>query len=149
MDIIQVVILGVVAGLIGTVVLTLFERLDIMVTGREPSTVPGQVGTKLLRRDPQTHQHSVEQLNGPVHWLHGIGLGAIRGLLELTGIGSLAASIAFYALVWTGDVLLYKLLGIAEWPWRWRASELIRDLLGKGVYAAATSIAFVLLDRAL
>ena len=35
---------GLVAGAVGTIAMTVSERLEMAVSGREASTVPGQVG---------------------------------------------------------------------------------------------------------
>ncbi len=80
-----------------------------------------------------------------MHWLHGISLGVVRGLLDIVGLGVVIATLVFYALVWAGDALLYTVLGVTAPPWRWNRAELVRDLAGKGVYAVATSIAYVAL----
>ncbi len=39
---------GMVAGAVGTVALTVAEQVDMKVTGRKASDVPGQVGAHLL-----------------------------------------------------------------------------------------------------
>ena len=144
MDVLSAVLIGLLSGLIGTIALTLSETLEMAITGREPSTVPGQVGAILLGKDPATDP-GLERKNTIVHWMHGITMGAVRGLLALTGLGALLASVLFFVLVWSGDVLLYRLLGIAPLPWKWKPQELATDLFNKGVYAAVTSIAFVLI----
>ncbi|MBA2765062.1 MAG: hypothetical protein H0U42_10335 [Thermoleophilaceae bacterium] len=108
--------LGLLAGLDGTIFLTLSERVEMALTGRRPSKVPGQVGAILTGKDPDTDPE-LDRKNVVVHWAHGIALGAVRGLLALTGLGSLLASVLIFALVWTGDVLLYRMLGIAPAPW--------------------------------
>ncbi len=135
--------LGMVAGLVGTIALTVSETIEMRVTSREPSTVPGQVGAKLLGKGDD--QAAVERLNSPVHWIHGITMGAVRGLLGLTVLGPVLATVVHYALVWGGDVLLYRSLGIAPWPWQWKGQELVTDLFHKGVYALVTGVTFHLL----
>jgi hypothetical protein len=140
---------GLAAGAVGTVALTLAETIEMKLTGREGSTVPGQVGAKLSGRDPETAQARVERLNPIVHWAHGIGLGAVRGLLDAAGLSPRAATLVFYPIVFGGDAALYKALGIAPAPWRWSRAELATDLFGKGVLAFATSAAYILLDEAL
>ncbi len=46
---------GMVAGAVGTVALTMVEQLDMKVTGRKASDVPGQVGAHLLPgKDPDS-----------------------------------------------------------------------------------------------
>ena len=137
---------GLIAGTAGTVALTLAEHAEMKLSGREPSTVPGQVGAKLLGRDPDADAALIQRLSPVVHWTHGIALGAARGLLDAAGLSSRAATLAFYPLVWGGDALLYRALGIAPAPWRWSRGELLTDLFGKGVLAFATSGVYVLLS---
>jgi hypothetical protein len=133
---------GMVAGAVGTIAMTISERLEMAVSGRQPSQVPGQVGANLLpRRDPNSAS-DVELLNGPVHWAHGISMGAVRGALDMAGLRGPQASVAHFALLWGGDAILYRALGIADSPWRWDADQLASDMLHKGVYAAMTGAAY-------
>ena len=148
MEILEAVGLGLAAGVIGTGALTLAEKAEMRLTGRQPSTVPGQVGAKLLGRDPEANPSLVKRLDPIVHWGHGIGLGAVRGLLGVAGLGPVAATLVFFPIVWGGDAALYRALGIAPPPWRWTRGELATDLFGKGVLALATSGAYIVLARA-
>lgn len=133
---------GMIAGLAGTIAMTISERLEMAVSGRESSTVPGQVGAHLLpSRNPKL-ESDVARLNGPVHWAHGISMGVIRGALDQAGLRGPAASAAHFALLWGGDASLYRGLGIADVPWRWGGDELASDLLHKGVYAAVTGAVY-------
>lgn len=84
-----------------------------------------------------------------MHWVHGTALGAVRGLLDLAGLGAFVATAVFFLLVWSGDALLYRTLGLAPAPWNWTRGELLTDLYGKGVLALATSGAYILLDNAI
>lgn len=138
------IIKGLFAGLIGTIVMTLSQMLEISRTGREPSTVPGQVGSKLLRLSPK-NEHEMTSLSNKVHWGHGIALGAVFGLISLTKVSGVAAIAIFFALLRSGDALLYAALGIAPLPWHWKANELITDLFHKGVYAIATGVTYQLI----
>lgn len=144
MDVLSAVVYGLVAGLIGTIFLTVSELAEMAITGRAASTVPGQVGAILLGKDPATDP-SLERRSSIVHWINGIATGAVRGLLALTGLGVLLVSVLFFLIFWGGGALLYRALGIAPWPWQWKPVELATDLFHKGVYAAATSIAFVVI----
>lgn len=133
---------GMVAGTVGTIAMTLAERLEMAVSGREASQVPGQVGAHLLPgRDPDSSS-DVARLNSPVHWAHGISMGALRGALDVAGMRGPQASVVHFALLWGGDAALYRALGIADVPWRWDADELAADMLHKGVYAAVTGAVY-------
>jgi hypothetical protein len=138
------VIKGLFAGLIGTIVMTLSQMLEMQLTGRQPSTVPGQVASKLLSLSPK-NEHEMTSLSNKVHWGHGIALGAVFGLISLAKVTGVAAIAIFFALLWTGDALLYAALGITPLPWHWKANELITDLFHKGVYAITTGVTYQLI----
>ncbi len=146
MKILRAAGLGAVAGAVGTAVLTVAERAEMALTGRAPSTVPGQVGAKLGGREVESDPALVKRLNPVVHWGHGIAMGAVRGLLDVAGLKPATATLAFYPLVFGGDAALYRALNIAPEPWRWTRAELATDLFGKGVLAFATSAAYIALE---
>jgi hypothetical protein len=133
---------GMVAGAVGTAAMTLSETLEMRLTGRKGSNVPGQVGAHLLPGSDPDSAADVERLNAATHWTHGIGMGALRGALDLAGVRGPQATAAHFALLWGGDAALYNALGIAEVPWRWETSELATDMLHKGVYAAVTGAVY-------
>ncbi len=135
-------VLGMVAGAVGAVAMTITQRAEMSLSGRAPSTVPGQVGAHLLPGADPAAPGDVSRLNGPVHWGHGIAMGALRGVLDVAGLHGPAATAAHFALVWGGDAALYRTLGIADVPWRWSPDELGADLLHKGVYAAVTGAVY-------
>ena len=72
-------------------------------------------------------------------------MGTVRALLARTGLRGPGAAVAHFALMWSGDVMLYKGLGIATWPWQWTPEELAPDVLHKGIYAAVTGAAYEVL----
>ncbi|HYP48629.1 MAG TPA: hypothetical protein VEQ61_08345 [Thermoleophilaceae bacterium] len=80
---------GMAAGLAGTVALSLSETLEMKVTGREASNVPGQVGAGLLGIAPKSDTE-MERQSLAVHWAHGVLGGSVRGL-----IGTLATDVAY------------------------------------------------------
>ncbi len=146
MGILEILLIGLAAGLIGTVALTITEMIVMKAAHLPSSTVPGQVGAKLTGIKPQDDAE-MEKLSTKVHWVHGISLGIVYGLLSLLGLPVLITVLLFFALVWGGDVLLYKTLGIAQFPWHWKANELLPDLFNKGIYALATGIAFLVISN--
>lgn len=138
----QALLIGLVAGLVGTAVFTLVEMLEIRLTGRPPSTIPGDVGVRLMGRDVESNRELSERLNPYVHWGHGTMLGAVRGLLDVAGLGFWSGTIVFYLLLEAGDMLLYRALGIQPWPWNWSRESLVRDLALKAVLALAISAVY-------
>lgn len=138
---------GAVAGTIGTAAMTVSEEAEMRVTGRDASMVPGVVASKLLPLNPKGKKE-LARVSWGVHWAHGIAQGKIRGLLGHLGVKGVAPGAAVhFGVMWTGDVLLYKALGVAPWPWEWTRAELATDVLHKGFYAVVTSVAYERLAR--
>ena len=146
-DVLGAVGRGMAAGAVGTVAMTVSERLEMAVSGRAGSTVPGEVGAHLVPGKDPGSDSDVEQLNSAVHWAHGITMGAVRGVLDVAGVRGPQASLVHFALLWGGDAALYRALGIADVPWRWTPEELATDMLHKGVYAAVTGAVYDRLSR--
>ena len=129
---------GSLAGLVGAAVMTVSQRVEMAVSKRPPSTVPGQVAVRLLGRSEQ----DARRLSPAVHWGHGAAMGAVRGGLSAAGLRGPAASAVFFGILWSGDAMLYRALGIADWPWRWNRTALITDLGHKAVYAVTTGLVY-------
>ena len=132
---------GTLAGLIGTAVMTAAQTAEIRLSGRKPSLVPGDVASKLLRLHPEGDEE-LSRISIRMHWAHGMAMGAVRGLIGQMGLQGGPAAATHFALMWSGDVMLYKALGIAPWPWQWSLAELTPDVLHKGIYTAVTSAAY-------
>ncbi len=135
---------GMVSGVVGTTAQTLSERVEQSKTQRKDSMVPAEVGAVLF--EPKiSNTAQVKQLGLAVHWGHGISMGLFRGALGLTPLGPLAASALHFVLLWFGDVLLYKGLGISPWPWKWGTKAVTTDLAHKFILSGVTSAVFVAL----
>ena len=133
---------GMAAGLVGTIAMTLSERMEMAISGRDPSEIPRQVGASLLPGKHLDRPGDVQGLNSAVHWAHGISMGALRGLLGTAGLHGPTASAAHFALLWGGDAALYRALGVAPAPWHWSGDELATDMFHKGVYAVTTGVVY-------
>ncbi len=76
-----VVAKGAATGLLGTVAMTASQAIEMRVTGRKPSLVPGEVGARLAR--VKVRGRKKERLSLGVHWAHGLNGGLVRGLIGL------------------------------------------------------------------
>ena len=132
---------GLTAGLAGTAAMTIAQALEMRVTGRAASDVPGRVASRVSGYRPRRRRDR-ERLSTGMHWGHGIVSGAVRGGLGLTPLRGGRANASHFALLWGSDVTLYRALDVAPWPWRWSASELATDVLHKGVYVVVTGAVF-------
>jgi len=134
------VLKGMVAGVAGTAAMTAAQSLEMRLSHRAPSLVPGEVASRLLRIKARGERK--RRLSTAMHWGHGVFGGAVRGLLAATGAGGPTAGALHFALLWSTDVTLYRALGIAPAPWRWDPQDLVTDLFHKGVYAGVTNVVF-------
>lgn len=126
--------------------MTVSQAVEGKLTGRPPSTVPGQVGVQLLGGD-KSDAVKVRRLNPWVHWGHGIAMGAVRGVIGQRVDSPPAATATHFAGLWSGDVLLYQALGVAPPPWEWSPQELATDVGHKGLYALVTGATYEALGR--
>jgi hypothetical protein len=136
---------GLIAGAAGTTAMTASQLIEIRLTGRAASDVPGQVAQELSGVKPSDPKAQAAMSTG-MHWAHGLTGGAVRGAIGRTGAtGPVAAALLFGGL-WGLDVSLYKALGIADFPWRWSGDELATDVFHKGLYSVVTSSVYDALD---
>lgn len=137
---------GLVAGAVGTAVMTVSSTLEAKLRGRPASTSPAQAAGQVLGvapKDPQAEQ----RFNNLVHWGYGTGWGAARGLLSVAGLGAIPASAAHVALVWGAEQVVLPATDVAPPATQWGLTEVAIDLWHHLVYAAATGLAYEWLDR--
>ena len=130
---------GLVGGIIGTAVMTLGEKAEQAMTGRANSYVPGRTAARLFRLPNPDKDSTVR--NWAMHWGTGAVAGALRGVMAAAGLRGPGASAMHFALRFNTDELLENAVGTGSPPWTWPRSELVVDLLHKGVYALATGAA--------
>jgi hypothetical protein len=146
MDVLQTLLIGLVAGAIATVVLTVVEYADMAATKRPASLVPGKVLVSLTGGDPQTDVERAKKLNWPVHVMHGTAVGVVFAALSLLDLSAVLTTVLFYVLLLGLDWVMYVVLRVTPPPWRWSGSSMVRELVLKGVFAAAVGIAFYALE---
>ena len=130
---------GLAAGAVGTVVMTLGEKLEQALTSRPDSFVPAHTLERLLGLAHKPDQDRV-WLNWAMHYGQGALLGAVRGLMAERGIRGPVGSHLFMNLRLLNDQTLENATGVGAPPWTWPLNEQVVDLLHKGVYAHVTGI---------
>jgi hypothetical protein len=137
---------GLLAGFAGTAVMTVSSTLEAKLQGREGSTAPADAAGKVLGVQPRGPDGEARFATA-VHWGYGTGLGAVRGLIGLTGIRGPAAMLSHFAAVWGSELVMLPALGVAPPPWKQPLSAIGTDAFHHLVYAAATSVAYSALER--
>lgn len=152
---------GILAGMVGTVAITIAQMIEMKITGREPSDAPAEVGGKVLGVKPRGEKNgkpakkkgeSVKEANQKkfsqfMHWGYGTGWGVCRGLLSLAHIKGPAASAVHFGAVWATELAMIPNMTDSPPAHKWGAKALSKDALLHMVYAAAAGAAFDAMDN--
>lgn len=152
---------GLLAGIAGTVAITIAQMIEMKITGRGPSSAPAEVGGKVLGVEPRRAERgeakkhketSVKQLNKKkfgqlMHWGYGTGWGVCRGLLSMTGLKGPAASAIHFGAIWGTELVMIPNMTKSPPATEWGPQALAKDALLHMIYAAAAGAAFDAIDR--
>jgi hypothetical protein len=136
---------GLVAGAAGTAAMTVSSTLEQKRRGREPSTAPADAAMKVIGIEAFCDDAAKRRFSNGVHWAYGTGWGVPRALLDVAGLGPVAATAAHHGALWGSELAMLPALGVAPPFWRWGAAEVAIDAGHHVVYAVATSVAYELL----
>ncbi len=132
---------GMLAGLGGTVVMTIFQKLvEMPITKRQDSYAPANFAEKVLPVRPASPEQR-RRLNEVTHLALGGMWGAAYGIAATAGWRGQRAVNTVFVVVFTGDVMLNTALGLYQ-PTRWTAKDWTIDILDKYVQAQATGALF-------
>jgi hypothetical protein len=156
---------GLVAGAVGTGLMTIAQELSTRLQSSEPSgeeseaprdpweqaSVPAQVGRRigegLLRHDVGPERIPV--LTHVMHWAYGTGWGVVYGIVRgsRTRDPSMRDGLAFGLEVWAMSYVELVPMGLYQLPWKYPAKDVATEVGFHLVYGAGTAMAFRLLDR--
>lgn len=137
---------GIVAGLIGTAVMTLVQTIEMKITKRQASDAPVEGAKKVLDVEPAAEEKK-NKVNNLVHWTYGSYWGMARGVLAESGLKGWGGSAIHFATVWGTALWMLPALKLAPPPQKWGGSELAKDALYHAVYATATGFAYDFMDH--
>ena len=152
---------GLAAGLAGTAAMTAWQevaarlkRHAVPKTMREdddpwarapaPARLAKMVIEKVTGRE--VPRERIGLLTNAVHWGYGTSLGAVYGLAA-NGRRPALAGVAFGGGVWAFSYATLVPLGLYQWPWRYSAKTIAKDVSYHLVYGTGTAAAFAALER--
>jgi hypothetical protein len=136
--------LGLAAGLVGTLVMTLGQRAEMALTGREGSLAPAkaaEAATGIQIEDEAREQ----RLSTAVHFGYGTALGV--GLAALRDVPEPARTLAYFAAAQGAGMALFEALDLDGKPSEWNARAAAIDVGHHLVYATAAGLAFLAAQR--
>lgn len=137
---------GIVAGLVGTVFMTVSSTIEAKVSGRGSSTTPADAAGKVAGVRPRD-ESGEQRFNSLAHWGYGTAWGLGRSALDLVGLRGIPASAAHFALVLGAEQAILPALGVGKPTPAYGAQAIATDALHHSVYTAATGVAYDLLQR--
>ena len=138
---------GLLAGLAGTAAMTASSTLEAKLRGRAPSSAPARATAKVLGIKEFEDGIAEARFNDLSHWGYGTGWGVVRGLLAALGLSPRAATVAHGAAVYGAAQVTLPALDIAPPAVFWPRPEIAIDAFHHAVYAAATGLAYRLIER--
>lgn len=133
--------LGMAAGAVGTLVMTVGQAIEIAITDRPPSATPAKAVEKLTRIELATADDE-QRASTPIHWAYGTILGGL--LAALDRVPEPARTGLFFASAWGGSAVLLNALGLAQPPQNQKPRDLVTDIGHHAVYAISAGAAFAL-----
>ncbi len=136
---------GLIAGAVGTAVMTAAQLLEMKARRRPPSKTPAKALEQVLGLELEDERREL-QLAQAVHFAYGTAWGAAYGLLASRLTAPTAAAGHYLAVVGTALGVL-PALGLMSSPREWSRVELALDLAHHAVYVAAVASTYRALDR--
>lgn len=135
---------GLIAGLAGTVAITISQMIEMSITNRKPSDAPAKAVKKTLHIKPLKEYK--EEFSNEVHWVYGTSWGVMRGLLSIAGIRGFAATTLHMASIWGTAVTIQPKLDIAPPLSEWESKDIAIDLFHHAVYVIVAGLVYDAID---
>jgi hypothetical protein len=135
---------GLIAGLAGTLAMTVSQMIEMRITKRKPSTAPADAVKKTLHIEAEPGNKKT--FSNEVHYAYGTSWGVVRGLLSLAGITGFAATSVHLAAIWGTAITIEPKLNIAPPVKEWQPKDIAVDIFHHTVYVIVAGIVFDAID---
>lgn len=132
---------GLMAGLAGTLAMTISQMAEMKLTGRKSSDTPAKAVREALDIKPVTESKS-EEISNEVHFTYGTSLGLIRGIIGLTGLKGLIANSVDFLIIWGGKLCMLPALRVAPPITQEKPKAIASDIFHHAVYVATAGYVF-------
>ncbi len=141
---------GLIAGAIGTGVMTAYQLAAAKAMGSGSSNVPGEVGKRVIEgvfQRPVSDEER-EKLTNPVHVLYGLSWGPLYGIVQASlRPGSGKHGLAFGTAVWGASLVQLPAMGLAPPVWEMSPQTIALDLSYHLVYGLGVAAGYAAIDR--
>ena len=144
MFIISVFVVSFFSALLGTLVMTAGQEIEMSITGRPVSHTPAKAAFKILKLNYSKLDAQMKDIASyVVHFVYGAFWGfplAIFYFLDFTKY--LPVLFVYLVIIFAQGFITIKYLNIADWPWKWNKKWIITEVVHKVVYSIATVTIF-------
>jgi hypothetical protein len=136
---------GLLAGLAATAVMTVSQMIEMKITGRQPSDAPLKVVEDTAGAKPVSGQDK-QLLSQEIHWSYGTAWGVARGLIGLTGLKGLPATLLHFGAVWGTALVMLPKHDAAKPITEQEPKAIAVDVFHHGLYALTAGLVYDALD---
>ena len=136
---------GLLAGIAATAAITLSQMIEMKITNRKPSDAPVKVAEDTAGAKPATPQDK-QKLSQELHWSYGTAWGVARGLIGLTGLKGIPATLLHFGAVWGTALVMLPKHDAAEPITEQKPEVIAIDVLHHSVYAITATLVYDALD---
>ena len=156
---------GLIAGLAGTVAITISQMIEMKITGRGSSDAPMTVAGKVMGVEPKGKaalevekqqddadqqedklEEKVEENKGKfsqiIHFTYGTSWGICRGVLDLIGLRGAPACLIHFGAIWGTEQIMLPAAGAAKPITKWPAKQIASDVFHHAVYVVAAGAVY-------
>ncbi len=137
---------GLLAGLAATAAMTLSQMIEMKFSKRKPSEAPVKVASETAGIKP-ADEGEREKVSQEIHWAYGSLWGIARGLIGLTGLKGIPATIVHFAAVWGTSVIMLPKFDAAPRITDEAAKTIAIDGLHHAIYAITAGVVYDALDE--
>ena len=136
---------GLLAGLVATAAITLSQIIEMKITKRKPSEAPLKVAEETVGLKPVSRGDK-QKLSNEIHWSYGTVWGITRGLISLTGLKGIPATLIHFGAIWGTAMVILPKFKAAPPIYKEDAKAIAIDGFHHAVYAVTAGLAFDTLD---
>jgi hypothetical protein len=136
---------GLLAGLAGTAAITLSQMIEMKITKREPSDAPLKVVEDTAGAKPASEADK-QKLSQEIHWSYGTAWGIARGLIGLTGLKGIPATLLHFGAIWGTELVMLPKHDAAKPVTEQEPKDIAIDALHHAVYAITAGVVYDALD---
>ena len=135
-----------IAGFLGTALMTVSQLIEMKITRREASFTPAIIISRIFRIPfERLSERNKVRLNWTVHIGYGTLLGLTVPVLMLFIQNLFALALINFIVVWGQGLIMVPLLGGHSPPWKWGLKWLFLDGFHHFVLSTATAVLYLTL----